>query len=100
MLGAYAAYHWLAPEAPPPAPEVAAETPAVAAPARTAEPQPDFLERLDASLPWRAEPAPPPPDPVVHCVERKDEEDAYVRDSECERGGGRAGEEPSWARLD
>jgi hypothetical protein len=43
----------------------------------------------------------PPPDPLVHCrLGGGDEEDTFLRSSECERREGDVLEEPDWAKTD
>jgi hypothetical protein len=77
------------PVPPPPAPDVAAGPVAIV---RTEPTELSFLERLRSGQWSEHEPA---PDPAVRCV--LPDENAYVRQSECERRGGHA-DEPGWAQ--
>jgi len=94
-LGGIALWRTLSPEpAEPPPPDPVAEEEA----APVVIPSPAEAKAPGLWPPWGGEEAAaPPPDPVVHCVESS-EEDGYVRQSECDRRGGRD-DEPAWART-
>lgn len=92
-------YQAVAPEAEPQ--ETDAPDPPITTRAAEGDEAGQDWSKLDPSRLWEEQAGEEPaPDPLVHCRVGSDEEDTFLRSSECERRGGDVLEEPEWAQSD